>query len=162
VLKLLRLASGCCFWGQRKQWPRWFWSLFVFSTSANALSGDDKDNGDEGVLCWWSCRPCLCVFLAFDCVVLMVFSALPLSHFFFLSSSPFFFHSDERIKERTPLFPCYLHYPLFSLSFPFFIFLLSPFPASFFVFSVLLPFFFFRLSFSVFSPPSRSLEGAYT
>jgi hypothetical protein len=78
------------------------------------------------------------------------------------SSSPFFFHSDERIKERTPLFPCYPHYPLFSLSFPFFIFMLSPFPAPFFVFSVLFPFFFFRLSFSVFSPSSRSSEGAYT
>jgi len=45
--------------------PRRFWSLFVFSPSADAFSLDDEDDGDEGVLCWWSCRPCLCVFPCF-------------------------------------------------------------------------------------------------
>lgn len=45
--------------------PRRFWSLFVFSPSADAFSRDDEDDGDEGVLCWWSCRPCLCVFPCF-------------------------------------------------------------------------------------------------
>ncbi|KAJ6999994.1 hypothetical protein NC653_010679 [Populus alba x Populus x berolinensis] len=35
----------------RKQWPCNFWSLFVFSPSANAFSGDDEDDGNEGVLC---------------------------------------------------------------------------------------------------------------
>jgi hypothetical protein len=30
--------------------PRRFWSLFVFSHSADAFSGDDEDDGDEGVL----------------------------------------------------------------------------------------------------------------
>jgi len=45
--------------------PRRFWSLFVFSPSADAFSRDDEDDGDEGVLCLWSCRPCLCVFPCF-------------------------------------------------------------------------------------------------
>ena len=45
--------------------PRRFWSLFVFSPSADAFSRDDEDDGDEGVLCWWSCRSCLCVFPCF-------------------------------------------------------------------------------------------------
>jgi len=45
--------------------PRRFWSLFVFSPSADAFSLDDEDDGDESVLCWWSCRPCLCVFPCF-------------------------------------------------------------------------------------------------
>jgi hypothetical protein len=71
--------------------------LYSFYPSVDAFSRDDEDDGDEGMLCWWSCRPCLCVFLAFDSVVLMAFSALPLSRFFlsFFSSfslfSPFFF-----------------------------------------------------------------------
>jgi len=93
--------------GKRKRWPRWLWSLFVFSPSTDAFSRDD----DEGVLCWWSCCPCLCVFLTFDSVVLMAFSALPLSRFFlsffshFSLFSPFFFcllfpffsfHSNEQ------------------------------------------------------------------
>jgi hypothetical protein len=80
VLKLLRSANGCCFWEQRKQWPHRFWCLFVFSPSADVFPQDDEDDGNEGVLCWWSCR--LCVFLAFESVVLMAFSALPLSRFF--------------------------------------------------------------------------------
>jgi len=49
VLKLLRIADGHCFWGQRKRWPRWFWSLFFFFPSPNALCGDDEGDGDEGV-----------------------------------------------------------------------------------------------------------------
>ncbi|XP_061983088.1 cytochrome P450 726A27-like [Populus nigra] len=32
--------------------PRRFWSLFVFSPSADAFSRDDEDDGDEGVLCF--------------------------------------------------------------------------------------------------------------
>jgi len=144
VLKLLRSASGRCFWGQRKRWPRWFWSLFVFSTSVDALSGDDKDNGDEGVLCWWSCRACLCVFLAFDCVVLMVFSALPLSRFFFLSSSLFFFTVMKGSKKEplcslvicTILSSHYLFLFSFFCSLPFLLLsssFLSCFPSFFFI-----------------------------
>jgi len=101
--------------------------LCSFSPSADAFSQDDKDDGDEGMLCWWSCRPCLCVFLAFNSVVLMAFSALPLSCFFLFFFSRFFcslplpygFHSNEG-KERNSL--CSLHFistpsVLFSFSF---------------------------------------------
>ena len=63
MLKLLRTAGCHCFWGQRKRWSRWFWSLFFFFPSADALCGDDEGDGDEGVLCWLSSRPCLYVFL---------------------------------------------------------------------------------------------------
>jgi hypothetical protein len=85
--------------------PRRFWSLFVFSPSADAFSQDDEDDGNEGVLFWWSCRPYLCVFLTFDSVVLMAFSALPLSRFSCLSFlvfplfSPFFFCLRARSLE---------------------------------------------------------------
>jgi len=92
------------FFRQRKRWPHWFWFLFLFLSSADAFSGDDKDDGDEGMLCWWSCRPCLCVFLAFDCVVpygflcpvsllflLPLFLSSFLFSFFFLSSFGVFF-----------------------------------------------------------------------
>jgi len=52
-------------WDSETDRPRRFWSLFVFSPSADAFSRDDEDDGDEGVLCWWSCHPCLCVFPCF-------------------------------------------------------------------------------------------------
>jgi len=110
--------------------------LYSFYPSTDAFSRDEEDDGDEGMLCWWSCRPCLCVFLAFDNVVLMAFSVLPLSRFFLSFFScfslffPFFFylasfffhsfslllfyclpswsHSNARMKERNSL--CFLRF----------------------------------------------------
>jgi hypothetical protein len=152
--------------------PRRFWSLFVFSPSADAFSRDDEGDGDEGVLCWWSCRPCLCVFLAFDCILLMAFSALPLSRFFlsffsrFSLFSPLFFSFSALLfaffpptvnlpyltvtlaNERNSLFSAFF-YSVFGC----FFFLFSPFFSSFMLF--------FFLSFSALSLPplARSLEG---
>ena len=104
--------------------------LCSFFPSADAFSWDDEDDGDEGVFCSWSCRPCLCVFLAFNSVVLMAFSALPFSRFFLFFFSRFFcslpvpygFHSNEG-KERNSL--CSLHFiSTPSVLFSFFVLLL--------------------------------------
>jgi len=105
--------------------------LCSFSPSTDAFSRDDEDDGDEGVLCWWSCRPCLCVFLAFDSVVLMAFSALTLSRFFLFFLFSFFFvlslflmvFTVTKGKKETPYVLCVLYLlPLFSFHF----FLLLP------------------------------------
>jgi len=83
VLKLLRTTGCHYFRGQQKRWPRWFWSLFFFFPSADAFCGDDEGDGDEGVLCWLSSRPCLCVFLL-STVSLSALSLVTLLFFFHL------------------------------------------------------------------------------
>jgi len=115
VLKLLRTAGLSLLLGTTKTWPRWFSSLFFFFPSADALCGDDEGDVDEGVLCWLSSRPCLCVFLlstvslsALSLVVFPPFLLFFLSFFFSVFFSrcslfcfPFpFFHSNERIKKK--------------------------------------------------------------
>ena len=100
--------------------------LCSFSPSTDAFSRDDEDDGNESVLCWWSCRPCLCVFLAFDNVVLMAFSALTLSRFFLFFLFSFFFvlslflmvFTVTKGKKETPYVLCVLYLlPLFSFHF---------------------------------------------
>jgi hypothetical protein len=98
-----------------------FGFCFCFSPSADAFSEDDKDNGDEGVLCWWSCHPCLCVFLAFDCVV------------------PYGFLCPASLSFLLPFFLSFALFSFFFLSSFGVFFLLSPFPLFFSPFFSLLP-----------------------
>jgi len=66
-------------------------SVFVFF-SADALSVDNEDDGDEGVICWLNWHPYLCVFLLLNVLflwfsLLSLYCLLPASSLFF----PLFF-----------------------------------------------------------------------
>jgi len=134
--------------------PRRFWSLFVFSPSSDAFSRDDEDDGDEGVLCWWSCRLPLCfsllstvsflwlslpcLSLVSSCLSFLVFLCSLLSFSLFLLCFSLFSTSTVNLpyltvtlaNERNSLFSAFF-YSVFGCFF-FFSLRFSPLLCSFF------------------------------
>jgi len=102
--------------GTAKQIGHAGFGLFVFSPSADAFSRDDEDDGDEGVLCWWSCRPCLCVFPCFRqcpsygflCLASLSFLLVFLFSFFSVLSFLFLFFFPPLGQQSRLLYSLYM------------------------------------------------------